>query len=362
MNNSRETIFVPGGTSPPENAPGRLVPPEDAPGRLVPPENAPGRLVRPENAPGQLVPPENAPGRLVPPENAPGQLVPPENAPGRLVRPERYTGHNLRPAYTLRYDWTGWPTNGTRLPPQIVAAARDTAPLWEQDGLRLLTPSATAEKVQLLFSVTPHVSPIFFCMRVKGRLQHALRKTGAPVEFSRKVAFRSLGENTDDIVGNYIRGQVGKEDFADQRFREIMRSFTVMCDDARLADPAESNSGRYWYNLHLVLVVANRFRITNPERLGRLRDTAFDIAAEGGHRIATLSVMPDHAHMALRGNIAKTPQEIALAFQNGLARAAGCRVWQDGYYMGTFSEYNLDVIRRIINQSRSPAGQAGRGM
>lgn len=281
----------------------------------------------------------------------PGGTSPPENAPSRLVRPERYTGHNLRPAYILRYDWTGWPTYGTRLPPQTVAVARDTAPLWEQDGLRSLTPFATVEKVQLLFSVTPQVSPMFFCMRVKGRLQHALRKIGVPVEFSRKVAFRSLGENTDNVVGNYIRGQVGKEDFADQRFREIMRPFTVMRDDMRLADPAESNSGRYWYNLHLVLVVADRFRITNPERLGRLRDTAFDIAAEGGHRIAALSVMPDHVHMALRGNIARSPEEIALAFQNGLARAAGCRVWQDGYYLGTFSEYDLDVIRRIAKLS-----------
>ena len=67
--------------------------------------------------------------------------------------------------------------------------------------------------------------------------------------------------------------------------------------------------------------------------------------------IAALSVMPDHLHMALRGNIEWSPAEIALVFQNGLARAAGCRVWQDWYYAGTFSEYDLDVIRRIARQS-----------
>ncbi len=251
----------------------------------------------------------------------------------------------------LHYDWTGWPTAGTRLPPQSVAVARETAALWEKDGLRLLEPHTTAEKVQILFSVIPQVSPTFFCMRVKGRLQHALRKSGAPVDFSRKVSFRSLGENTSDVVENYIRGQVGKEDFADSRFREIMRQFTIVCDDVRLADPSESNSGRYWYDLHLVLVVAGRFRITIPEQLGRIRDAALVAAGEGGHRIAALSVMPDHVHMALRGNIERSPEEIALAFQNGLARAAGCRVWQDGFYVGTFSEYDLDVIRRIARQS-----------
>jgi REP element-mobilizing transposase RayT len=263
----------------------------------------------------------------------------------------QYTAHNLKPAFVLHYDWTGWPTAGTLLPPQSVAVARETAPLWEKDGLRLLEPHATAEMVQLLFSVNPQVSPTFFCMRVKGRLQHALRKSGAPVDFSRKVSFRSLGENTSAVVENYIRGQVGKEDFADPRFRETMRRFTIVCDDVRLAEPSESNSGRYWYDLHLVLVVAGRFRITAPEHLGRIRNAALAAAVEGGHRIAALSVMPDHVHMALRGNIERSPEEIALSFQNGLARAAGCRVWQDGFYVETFSEYDLDVVRRIARQS-----------
>ncbi|MEW6668684.1 MAG: transposase [Thermodesulfobacteriota bacterium] len=262
-----------------------------------------------------------------------------------------YISHNLRPTFSLHYDWTGWPTAGTVLPPQTVAVARETAPLWENDGLRLLEPHARAEKVQILFSVTPQVCPTFFCQRVKGRLQHALRKCGTPVEFSRKVSFRSLGENTSEVVENYIRGQVGKADFADPRFRDTMGRFTVVSDDVRLAEPSESNSGRYWYNLHLVLVVAARFRITDPEQLGHFRDTAFTVAEKAGHRIAALSVMPDHVHMALRGNIERSPEEIALELQNGLARSAGCRVWQDGFYVGTFSEYDLDVVRRIARQS-----------
>ncbi|PKN29314.1 MAG: hypothetical protein CVU64_08885 [Deltaproteobacteria bacterium HGW-Deltaproteobacteria-21] len=311
--------------------------------------------------PGDTRSPGANPGRV------PGATSPGANALGvpatlrhRTQRPKAndpwsqgslYTAHNLRPAFSLHYDWTGWPTSGTTLPLQTVAVARETAPLWENDGLHLLKPHATAGKVQILFSVTPQVCPTLFCQRVKGRLQHALRKCGAPVNFSRKVSFRSLGENTSEVVENYIRGQVGKADFADPRFRETMRRFTVVSDDVRLADPSESNSGRYWYNLHLVLVVAERYRFTDPEQLGRFRDAALAMATESGHRMAALSVMPDHVHMALRGSIEQSPEEIALAFQNGLARAAGCRVWQDGYYAGTFSEYDLNVIRRIAGQS-----------
>lgn len=262
-----------------------------------------------------------------------------------------YIAHNLRPACVLRYDWTGWPTAGTPLPPATADVARAATAAWEPDGLRLLEAYATAEKVQLLFSAAPHVSPAFCCMRAKGRLQHALRKAGTPVTFSRKVSFRSLGENTTADVEGYIRKQTSKADFADPRFERIMREFTVTCPEVALSEPSESNSGRYWYNAHLVLVAAQRFRITRPDVLGRIRDAAFVVAGENGCRIAALSVMPDHVHLALRGDIERTPEAMAVAFQNGLARAAGCRVWQDGYYVGTFSEYDLDVIRRITGRS-----------
>lgn len=258
-----------------------------------------------------------------------------------------YIAHNLHPAYALRYDWTGWPTEGTTLPPDILEVARQTATTWEQDGLRLLHPDATDGKIQLLFSVIPGVAPTFFCMRVKGRLQHALRQHGTPVTFSRKVGFRSLGENTRSIVENYIRNQVGKAELADERYASVLDQMTVLKADVDLAQPSEVSCGRYWYNLHVVLVVAGRFRITNPSVLARIRDAAFAAAAEGGHRLAAIAVMPDHTHMAVRGHVERTPEEIALHFQNRLARAVGCRAWQDGFYVGTFSEYELEAIRKL---------------
>ena len=147
------------------------------------------------------------------------------------------------------------------LPPQTTAIVRDVAGLWEQDGLRLLEAHATPEKVQLLFSVTPQTSPVFFCTHVKGRLQHALRKKGTSVNFSRKVSFRSLGENITHEVQGYLRKQVGKEGFANPRFEKVMRAFTMVCDNVALAALSESNSGRYWYNLHLVLVVADQHQM-----------------------------------------------------------------------------------------------------
>ena len=75
--------------------------------------------------------------------------------------------------------------------------------------------------------MTPQVSPGFCAARVKGRLQHSLRKTGAPVVFSRKPAVRSLWENTRLDLEGYIRGEVRKEGFADPRLATRMSSYTI---------------------------------------------------------------------------------------------------------------------------------------
>jgi hypothetical protein len=59
--------------------------------------------------------------------------------------------------------------------------------------------------------------------------------------------------------------------------------------------------------------------------------------------------MPDHVHMALRGAIAHAPEEVALAFLNNLAFALGqCAFWESGYYAGTFSECDMDVVRNFV--------------
>jgi REP element-mobilizing transposase RayT len=99
--------------------------------------------------------------------------------------------------------------------------------------------------------------------------------------------------------------------------------------------------------LHLVLVVEGRFRIADGQVLTKIRDTTLAIAAKKGHGVSRLSVMPDHLHVALRGCPAESPDEIVFAYQNNLAYALGQqKIWCDNFYVGTFSEYDMDAIRR----------------
>jgi len=257
-----------------------------------------------------------------------------------------YHPENLSPAYELRYSWTGWPTRGG-LPPEGVGVLERLNAAWEDNGLRRLEQRWAEDRVQITFSTKTHVSPVFLASRAKGRLQHELRKSGLTFAgFSRKVAVRTLGHNRREHVEAYIASQVDRERFCDPSFEALIREFTVVCPDVDLSQPTETAHGRYWYNVHIVLVTAERHRVVDRRRLTVLRDTSLAIAEKKGYGISRLSVMPDHLHTALRGNLEHSPLDIALAFQNNLAYALGqLRIWADTFYTGTFGEYDMGAVR-----------------
>ena len=253
----------------------------------------------------------------------------------------------LRPAYQLRYSWTGWPSK-VPFPCKLVARVLpDIVPEWESDGLRVLEASLTPGQLQLTLSTTPQMAPTTLASRVKGRIQHQCRRTGIPIDFSRKLAVRSLGDPTRAQVEAYIRDQVPNQALVDEQFRKTLTSFTVVNPHVDLSEPIVSNSGRYWYNLHLVFVVSGRYRVGEPATLAKIRDTAVRICLKKGYATSTLAVLPDHLHLAVRGAIAKSPEEIALSFLNNLAYVLDQRRWWEaGYYAGTFGEYGMAAVRR----------------
>ncbi len=252
----------------------------------------------------------------------------------------------VTPCYKLRYGWTGWPTVGTRFPDKMESLLAVPSADWERDHLRLLECSFSPERVLMTFSVTPQVTPVFFVARVKGRLQHALRQAEAPIKFSRKVAMVSIGENHREDVEQYIQQHGQKEAHGDPALEERLRPFTIVNSAVDLSLPSETASGRYWYNLHLVLVNAQRWCNASPQWLGKIRDQSFRIAEKKGYGISRCSAVPDHVHVSVRGNIEQSPEQIALAFQNNLAYTLGqVRVWQPTYYVGTFGEYDMNAVR-----------------
>ncbi len=263
-----------------------------------------------------------------------------------------YTSAHVNPAYQLRYNWTGWPSRAP-LPPQPGQDFfTELSERWEGDGIRLLEHTWTPDQIHIVTSTKPFVSPAFAAARIKGRLQHALREHDTPVKFRRKFAIRTIGEAKEKTVETYIENQVANSDFADPRFARFLRKFSVVDRKVDLNSPSRSRSGRYWYNLHLVLAVQQRCTITNEKGLRTLRDGSLKIAQVKNYGISRLAVMPDHLHLALRGEITVSPEDIALSFMNNLAYMMNCRaLWEASYYVGTIGHYDMGVVRRCVARS-----------
>ena len=258
-----------------------------------------------------------------------------------------YDGRNVTPAYQLRYGWTGWPTPGRRFPQELPDILPELAGAWESDGLRLLEHRCSAGQAQLTFSTKPEAAPVFVAARIKGRLQYALRQTGRAVPFSRNLALRSLGDVGRETIEQYVRSQVASSPWAGTEFAGRMAQFSVEDPAVDLSRPTRTERGVYWYNLHVVLVNEQRYQTCDEGWLAKIRDQTLPIAEKKGHQVKCLSVMPDHVHVALRGNVEHSPEQIVLAFQNNLAYALGqVRAWQATYFVGTFGEYDMRAVRR----------------
>jgi REP element-mobilizing transposase RayT len=247
--------------------------------------------------------------------------------------------------HRLHYSWTGWPSSPPfpQRPAHLIDAAK---PLWTTDGLELIRYRWLPDKVQLLFDASPDLSPVTIASRAKGRIDHAMRSAGIAIPFSRKVSIRSVGDNSRRDVEGYIERQVPKEQFANPRFAEAIAELTVVNSNVDLSCPLESARGRYWYNLHVVLLVERRHRIASLPTLRAICDGCLRIAQKKRHLVSRLSVKPNHVHLALRSKIEESPQQVVFAYQNNLAFLLGQQlIWDERWYAGTFSEYTLDGIR-----------------
>jgi REP element-mobilizing transposase RayT len=247
---------------------------------------------------------------------------------------------------SLHYGWVAWPEHGTLFPEQpFPEFPAETKKAWGSDGLTVIEHQWAREHVQIVFAATAQLSPVEIARLAKGRLQHALRQVNWPAKFSRKVAIRAIGRNTRETVESYVKHQLDRADLADPRYRDSLAKHAIADPRVRLDEPAETERGRYWYNLHVVLVTSDRYRMGGAPVLETIREACRSAAATGGYGLAKLAVMPDHLHLAVRGNPQHAPVQVIEAFRDAMAKQLRMTCfWKEGGYVGTFGEYGLDAL------------------
>jgi len=215
----------------------------------------------------------------------------------------------------------------------------------EADGLRILGHRFQEPGVsQFSVSTLAYTAPLLVVQRIKGRLQHLVRKS-IPRPFQRNYALRSFGPATRAAVEGYIASQLQKDPMADARTQAVLEGFQINSAEVDLSRARGTAHAIYWYNLHLVLVHQERWREVRVEVLEHVKSILERICRKKGYALSRAGVLTDHIHMAIGCPIESAPAEIALGFLNNLAFVYGMKpVFQFGAFVGTFGEYHQGAV------------------
>jgi len=252
-----------------------------------------------------------------------------------------YTPANTNPAHRLYWVLDlFWHT-----PPVDASWLHPLTSMLRPHGIRIFRHRCTqAGATQFLLKTRPDLSPQRFTRLVKGNLQALLRpqRTNA---FRRNYGFRSVGSSKRTVVERYVIRQIPHHRFVDPRFEAFLSRFQIQKAETDLSLPQKTAHSRYWYNLHIVLVNKARWRERREERLAILAEWIPKICRGRGMALAAAGILPDHAHVAVGVGSDKAPGEVALCLMNNLAYGLGMKpVFQRGYFVATFGEYDLGVF------------------
>ena len=166
-----------------------------------------------------------------------------------------YTLDNCRTAYQLNWSlsifWHRQPSAAEWLGALQAAT--------EHDGVRVLEHRFLNEGMsQFLVSTKPAVSPHTLVRSVKGRLQYLVRSE-RPKAFQRNYCLRSVGSAAREAVEDYVRGQPGHHPMSDPRVQAVLERNQICNPHVDLSRSRQGDHAIYWYNLHIVLVHAERF-------------------------------------------------------------------------------------------------------
>ena len=257
-----------------------------------------------------------------------------------------YSPESCRPAYQLNWSlsifWKADPIPEETWLPQLRT-------LTEGDGVRILEHRAKdAQTSQFFLSTKPTVSPADAVRSVKGRLQHQIRKA-RPRAFKGNFSIKSVGETRSAKLEGYLDAQLDRHRMADSEVQKRLREFQIDQSDICLVQTRRSSHGEYLYNLHVVLVYEGRWREVRREHLERSRSMLVRVAQRKGHLLAKARIVADHIHMMVGCQNTESPMHVAVSYMKNIAYAHSMSaLFQHGFFVGTFGEYDRGAIRRFL--------------
>lgn len=215
----------------------------------------------------------------------------------------------------------------------------------ENDSIRILGHQfAGPATSQFAISTTPHVSPQQVVQRIKGRLQNLL-KHSRPRAWRRNFAIRSVGHVSRTMIERYVASQVDHHYGNNQLLKKQLHELQVENAEIDLSTPSGTTHGKYWYNLHIVLVHRERYEERQFQILGRVRAMVLSSARAKGYLLSRAGILCDHVHLTLGCPFEIAPIDVTLGFLNNLSYVYGMKpVFQFSGFIGTFGEFTHNAL------------------
>ena len=260
-----------------------------------------------------------------------------------------YTDANCTPSYELYWSvslfWRA----------EAVAPATWLRPLkeaTEADGVRILEhrtagPTAT----QFLVSTKPQIPPQAILRSLKARLQYLVSGL-QPKAFRRNYSIRSVGKVKREIIDRYVASQLGRHRMPDDVAQRALEEHVIECKEVDLSKPRRTSYGEYLCNLHVVFAHRERWCEVRREVRSEVHNMILGASKKKGYLLSRARIVADHVHLEVGIGVGESPADVALGYMNNLAFAQGMNaVYQYGFYVGTFGEYDLGAIRQALRRS-----------
>lgn len=244
--------------------------------------------------------------------------------------------------HKLNLGWTGHFAEAWPGAPAFSAPSAGLLKALAADGIVVQAARFTEASAQIVVELAEDITSQKLAQRLKGRLQHDLKPRAAGFPgFARNFLLRTLGQNTKDIVTEYIRDQVERSDLVDPLYRERLQALCFHSDEGALS--RSSHAGLHDLFAHIVLVAGARYRMSSAE--ARLVFDALKSAClSTGLAPYEISMMPDHAHLLVRyppdAGAEEVIERLKVASGKLFSRSA---FWSGGGYFGSVGPYPLRI-------------------
>ena len=253
--------------------------------------------------------------------------------------------------YCLRYAYSTWTTQKLSVN-TLQDVIQQTEILLASDNLKILEHRVEGSQIQLLLSARPNHSPVDLSKITKAKLSVAFSQQKIYKSVTREFALRSVGENTTHDLEHYLREQVNRRNFVDDRFADSLRPFSKEYD-VDLERCEATKYGHYWYDLHFVLGTNDRYSVAIPEIWETIVQSSELWHQEQGHQLKSISLLPDHVHLLVRPNLNVSPYRVGEGLIERLNRVKIMQnIYHSTFYVGTHGTYPMNAIRNLQKVAR----------